>query len=104
MWMYNWMAIWWYFSRGMSRQRAIIQIPQQLAAELDQLAGPGHRSQFAVEILQREIQRKRLIKLFESEKPIWKDEDHPELQHGSDQWVRQMRQASETRLLELDND
>ena len=88
----------------MSRQRAIIQIPQQLAAELDQLAGPGHRSKFAVEVLQKEVQRKRLMKILENQEPIWKDEDHPELEQGSDEWVRQMRQESETRFQRLQQD
>ena len=104
MWMHNWMVVWCTVEVSMSRQRAIIQIPQQLAAELDELAGSGHRSQFAVEVLQREVQRKRLIKLFESKEPIWKDEDHPELENGADQWVRQMRRESETRLPRLDID
>ncbi len=98
------MATWCTVKVPMSRQRAIIQIPQQLAAELDQLAGPGHRSKFAVEVLQREVQRKRLIKIFESKEAIWKNEDHPELKQGADEWVRQMRQESESRLLKLDID
>ena len=55
-------------------------------------------------MLKREVQRKRLIKLFESKGPIWQDEDHPELEKGADEWVRQMRQESETRLLRLDID
>jgi hypothetical protein len=82
----------------MSRQRAVIQIPPHLAAELDQLAGPGHRSEFAVEVLNREVQRRRLLKIFENKEPIWKDEDHPELAQGSDAWVRQMRQEAEERF------
>ena len=69
---------------SMSRHRAKIQIP--------------------VEVLEREVQRQRLIKLFESNEPIWKDEDHPELEKGADEWVRQMRRESETRLLQLDID
>ena len=60
--------------------------------------------QIPVEVLEREVQRQRLIKLFESNEPIWKDEDHPELENGADQWVRQMRRESETRLLKLDID
>ena len=88
----------------MSRQRAVIQIPPHLAAELDQLAGPGHRSEFAVEVLNREVQRRRLLKIFENKEPIWKDEDHPELAQGADAWVRQMRQEAEDRFRRIQQD
>jgi hypothetical protein len=88
----------------MSRQRAVIQIPSQLAAELDQLAGPGHRSEFAVEVLNREVQRRRLLKIFENKEPIWKDEDHPELAQGSEAWVRQLRQEAEDRFRRIHQD
>jgi hypothetical protein len=88
----------------MSRQRAVIQIPPQLAAELDELAGTGHRSEFAVEVLNREVQRRRLLKIFENKEPIWKDEDHPELSQGSYAWVRQMRQEAEDRFRRIQQD
>jgi hypothetical protein len=46
----------------------------------------------------REIKRSRLLEVFKSEEPIWKDEDHPELKDGAAEWVRKMRTESETRF------
>ena len=43
----------------------------------------------------REIKRSRLLEVFKSEEPIWKDEDHPELKDGAAEWVRKMRAESE---------
>lgn len=82
----------------MSRERAVIQIPLSLAAELDRLAGPGQRSRFAVEVLQREVRRQRLLQIFENREPIWREEDHPELAQGAEAWVRQLRQEAEARF------
>jgi predicted transcriptional regulator len=39
----------------MARHRAIIEIPPELAGELDRLAGRGNRSSFAADVLQREV-------------------------------------------------
>jgi hypothetical protein len=46
----------------------------------------------------REIKRSRLLEVFKSEEPIWKDEDHPELKDGAAEWVRKMRSESEARF------
>jgi hypothetical protein len=46
----------------------------------------------------REINRRRLLEVFKSEEPIWKDEDHPELKDGAAEWVRKMRSESEARF------
>lgn len=84
----------------MPRERTIIQIPKALAADLDQLAGPGHRSEFAAQVLMREVRRQKLLKfLVENRgKPIWRDEDHPEFADGTDAWVKSVREGWETRL------
>ena len=82
----------------MARPRAVIQIPLQLAAEIDQLAGRGHRSEFAIEVLDQEVKRRQLLKILENKEPLWKNEDHPELAQGAEAWVRQMRQEDEVRF------
>jgi hypothetical protein len=43
----------------------------------------------------REIKRRRLLTIFERDEPIWRDEDHPELEAGAAEWVRRMRQKAE---------
>ena len=42
--------------------------------------------------------RRRLLEILKREEPIWKDEDHPELQAGAADWVRQLRAESEARF------
>jgi hypothetical protein len=44
-------------------------------------------------LARREIRRRRLLAIFEQEEPIWKDEDHPELAAGADEWVGQLRRG-----------
>jgi len=82
----------------MPRQRAIAQIPIDLAARIDQIAGPGHRSEYIVEILERELRRRSLLEILRNREPIWKNEDHPELANGAEAWIRQLRQESEARF------
>jgi hypothetical protein len=47
----------------------------------------------ATALAPREIRRRRLLAIFEQAEPIWKDEDHPELAAGADEWVRQLRRG-----------
>ena len=82
----------------MARARAIIQIPPRLAHEMDRIAGSRRRSEFATAVLEREVRRNRLLQLFKNPEPIWKDRDHPELGHGTEAWVRSLREESEGRL------
>jgi hypothetical protein len=60
---------------------------------MDKLAGKGKRNNLVVEILDLENKRRRLMQILSDDTPIWKDEDHPELNDGAFAWVRQMRQA-----------
>lgn len=81
----------------MPRLRAIVQIPPQLAAAVDKIAGPRRRSEFATEVLEREIRRLRLLHVLENPEPLWKDKEHPELNRGTNAWVRKIRRESERR-------
>ena len=82
----------------MSAKRTHIVLPEDLVGEIDKVAGSRGRSAFLVDLARREIKRRRLLAIFEQEEPIWKDEDHPELAAGADEWLRQMRRESEARL------
>jgi metal-responsive CopG/Arc/MetJ family transcriptional regulator len=63
----------------MSTKRARVVLPEDLVSQIDQIVGVRGRSAFLVELARREIKRRRLLELFESGEPIWKDADHPEL-------------------------
>src|SRR6185503_16317779 len=72
----------------MRSPRAMVPIPAQLSACIDRIAGEGKRSAFIVELLNREIRRRKQIGALEMAAGSWKDKDHPELPEGSDVWVR----------------
>jgi len=82
----------------MGALRAHITLPEELVAEIDAAVGPRGRSAFLVETAQAELRRRRLLAFLGDPKPVWKDEDHPELaQLGTAAYVRQMRQAKSPR-------
>jgi Arc/MetJ-type ribon-helix-helix transcriptional regulator len=75
----------------MPQKRTHVVLPEDLLAEIDRLVGPRGRSAFLVEVLREEVRRRRLLQILSSPEPFWKDEDHPELSEGAEQWVRKMR-------------
>ena len=60
------------------------------------------RSAFLTEAARDEIQRRKQRNALRAVKGAWKDEDHPELKHGSAAWVRQMRSESEKRFEQIE--
>jgi hypothetical protein len=73
---------------------AQVMVPKDLLADIDVLVGQQNRNSFLVEVLQREVKRRQLLRFLSSPEPFWKDEDHPELREGADVWVRRMRDES----------
>jgi len=83
----------------MATVRTHINLPQELAKDLDNLVGPRGRSAFIVETTAKEIKRRRLLAFLESDEPAWRDADHPELvEMGTAEWVRSLRSEPSTRL------
>lgn len=81
------------------RSRTFVQFPPELVAQIDELVGTGQRSAFLVDLAQRELKRRRLLRLLENPEPVWRAEDHPEWPNGnSDEWVRQIRAESNERF------
>jgi hypothetical protein len=80
-----------------STQRAHILIPSDLLREIDALVGPRGRSAFLLETARQEVKRRKLLRFLKSDEPAWKEEDHPELAGGADNWVRELRKQSERR-------
>jgi hypothetical protein len=75
----------------MPHKRAHVVLPEELLTEIDRLVGQRGRSAFLVEVLQQEVNRRRLLKILNSPEPLLKDEDYPEFRDGSEDWVRHMR-------------
>jgi hypothetical protein len=80
-----------------STQRAHILIPSDLLREIDALVGPRGRSAFLLETARQEVKRRKLLRFLQSDEPAWKEEDHPELAGGADNWVRELRKQGERR-------
>lgn len=78
----------------MSHRRAHIVIPEDLAAEIDEVAGKRGRSQFLIESARRELSRRRMSLAISRAAGAWKDKDHPELRRGADRHVAQMRREA----------
>ncbi|MEO7142617.1 MAG: hypothetical protein ABI165_03860 [Bryobacteraceae bacterium] len=76
-------------------KRAHVVLPADVIASIDNLVGKRGRSASLASVAREEIQRRQQRSVLRKAVGAWKDRDHPELQHGSSAWVRQMRAASE---------
>ena len=83
-------------------KRAHVVLSEDLVREIDKIAGARGRSAFLADLAEREIKRQQLLNMFKREEPIWKDEDHPELEQGAAAWVRKIRAENDDRLEKID--
>lgn len=78
----------------------IIKVPDELAQEIDRLAGTKKRSAFAIDVLWREIRRARQREALQASSGIWKLENHPELARGGAAYVQEIRSERDERFEE----
>jgi superfamily II DNA/RNA helicase len=78
-------------------KRTHILLPEDLAREIDALAGRRGRSAFLVETAREAVRRRRLLNFLEKTEPAWKQADHPEMPGDSSAWVKRQRRASHKR-------
>ena len=87
----------------MATVRAHVVMPEKLAKDIDALVGPRGRSAFLVETAEKEVRRRKLLAFLESEEPVWKDEDHPDIaEQGAAAWVHNLRREKSPRQQQLD--
>jgi len=84
-----------------TRKRTHVVVPEELMKEIDRLSGKRKRSQFIAQAVRKEIQRLNFLKAVRETSGAWKDEDHPELKEGVDNWVRSLRKEDEKRSKEI---
>jgi hypothetical protein len=83
----------------MATLRTHIVLPEELAREIDEIAGPRGRSAFLVETAEKEVRRRKLLAFLESDEPAWHEKDHPDIAEiGTAEWVRSLRNESSSRL------
>lgn len=92
-----------FYYRHMRKPRTLVPIPQQLAAAIDKIAGQKQRAAFIVDLVEREIRRREQRDALREAAGSWKDEDHPELAEGAEQWVQRMRQESAKRFEKIEH-
>jgi hypothetical protein len=80
------------------KKRTHVVIPDDLVKEIDTLVGRRQRSSFITQAAEKELMRRRQVEALKAGAGAWKDRDHPELENGSAQWVRNLRQENERRL------
>jgi len=74
-------------------------MPAKLAKDIDALVGPRGRSAFLVETAEKEVKRRKLLAILESDEPIWRDENHPDIaEMGATEWVRSLRNEPSARM------
>jgi hypothetical protein len=76
----------------MPPNRILIPYLGDVIAEVDKIVGPEKRVAFLVDLARCELKRQRLLKFFERTEPVWKPEDHPDIDDAGE-WVREMRQG-----------
>ena len=83
----------------MATVRAHVVLPAKLADEIDALVGPRGRSAFLVETAEKELKRRRLMAILDSDEPIWREEDHPDIADDIEKAVRGAKAVIEEELL-----
>jgi hypothetical protein len=80
----------------------IIQIPEDLARELDRLADAEHKAPtaYVVDLLWLEVQRDKQRSALKLSSGAWKPADHPELSQGGAAYVEQIRSEPDERFEE----
>jgi hypothetical protein len=74
-------------------------MPQELAEDIDKLAGPRGRSAFLVALAEKEVKKRKLLEFLQSDEPAWRDENHPDIVSvGTAEWVRSLRHEPSARL------
>ena len=79
----------------MRAPRTLIAMPPPVAAGIDQIAGSKTRTEFIVDVLEREILRAQQRAALEQAAGSWSDPDHPELADGGAAYVARLRREEE---------
>ena len=79
---------------------SVIEIPEELAHELDRLAGAEHkpRTVYVVDLLWRDVRRNKQREALKLSAGAWNYADHPELAQGGAAHVEQIRSEPDTRF------
>ena len=75
-------------------RQANFQIPEDILEDLRSHVERRQQSKFVAEALRKELRRLRLQNALETSFGAWDDRDHPELQAGTEEFIRNIRKSS----------
>jgi hypothetical protein len=74
-------------------RQANFLLPEDLVEELRKSVPRREQSKVIAEALRKELKRLKLQKALETSFGSWKAEDHPELQQGTEAFIKNMRKS-----------
>ena len=79
---------------------SVIKIPEELAQELDRLAGAEHkpRAEYVIDVLWRDVRRNKQREALKLSSGSWNTAEHPELAQGGAAYVEQIRSEPDRRF------
>ena len=77
------------------KERLNLYLPKSLVDDLREIIPARERTQFVVDVLERELYRLRVREALRVSAGAWRDEDHPELATGEDidRWIEEGRKT-----------
>jgi metal-responsive CopG/Arc/MetJ family transcriptional regulator len=78
----------------------VVELPESLAEELDQLAESEHkqRTAYVVDVLWRDVKRNKQRQALELSSGAWNIADHPELAEGGAAYIEKIRSEPDERF------
>jgi hypothetical protein len=78
-------------------KQANFLLPEDVLNELKTSVPIRQQSKVVTEALRKELKRIKLAKALETSFGAWKSKDHPELNKGTESYVREMRKSTRMR-------
>jgi hypothetical protein len=87
----------------MATIRTHIVMPQELAQDIDKLAGPRGRSAFLVALAEREVKKQKMLAFLNRDEPAWLEQNHPDIAAvGTAAWVHNLRHEMSPRQKQIE--
>jgi len=75
-------------------RQANFTLPSDLVDELRRSVPKGEQSKVVADALRKELKRLRFRRALEHTFGAWQGEEHPELEQGTEQYIRELRRSS----------
>lgn len=82
-----------------STKQANFLLPGDLLDDLRKVVPKREQSKTVAEALRKELKRIKLKRALEESFGTWRDNEHPELANGTEQYVRRIRKSSRSKKI-----